>query len=306
MRISFENQVAVVTGAGRGLGREYALEIARRGGAVVVADIGVDEGSTVSRAQAVVDEIAGLGGRAVAATDSVSTADGGRAIVDLAAATFGRVDIVVHNAGFLRPGFFGELSDAAVRDVFDVHVMGAFNVGQPAWKLMKQQGYGRFVLTSSGAVFGYHASANYAAAKAAIIGLTTALANEGARDGIFANAILPLAQSNIVKDNPVPGSSMQNLKDKLEKNADRWRPDSVSPLVAYLASSACRVSGHGFSAVAGRYARVGLALSEGWLSPPGIASAEDIREHFAQIDSMSTTCHPGSMIEEMTEALNRL
>lgn len=306
MTISFRDQVVIVTGAGRGLGREYALEIGRRGGAVVVSDIGRDATSGELQAQAVVEEIEASGGRAVAAVDTVATASGGRAIAEIAMDTFGRVDALIHNAGFLRPGYFDELSDEAVRDIFDVHVMGAFNVGRPVWARMKQQNYGRIVLTSSGSVFGYHASSNYASAKAAMIGLATALANEGVEHGIHANAILPLAQSDIGKDNPVPGSSMQLLKAKLEEHRDRWQPNSVSNLVTYLASSDCSVSGHAFSAVAGRYGRVAFAVSEGWLSLPDIPSAEQIRDHISEIDAVSRSSFPESMIEEMQEALNRL
>lgn len=306
MTVSFKDQVVIVTGAGRGLGREYALEIGRRGGAVVVADIGRDATSDRLWAQSVVEEIEVSGGRAVASADTVATAAGGRAITEVAMDSFGRVDALIHNAGFLRPGYFDELSDEAVRDVFDVHAMGAFNVGRPVWARMKQQNYGRIVLTSSGAVFGYHASANYASAKAAMIGLATALGNEGAEHGICTNAIMPLAQSDIGKDNPVPGSSMQMLKAKLEAHQDRWQPNSVANLVTYLASSDCAASGHIFSAVAGRYGRVALAVSEGWLSLPDIPSAEEIRDHFSQIDDPSRSSYPESMIAEMREALDRL
>ena len=306
MTISFQDQVAIVTGSGRGLGREYALDIARRGGAVVIADIGLDADSGRARADLVVEEIEKLGGRAVAATENVATSAGGAAIVERALHSFGRVDVLIHNAGFLRPGFFDELSDDAVGEVLDVHLSGAFHVGRPAWKQMKTQSYGRVVLTSSGSIFGYHASANYAAAKSAMIGLATALANEGAEHGIGVNAILPLAQSDIGRDNPVPGSSMQMLREQLDTHRARWQPDSVSALVIYLASADCRASGHFYSAVAGRYARVALAVSQGWLAMPEIPSAEAIGEHFDQIDSLSQTDHPASMIEEMKQALDRL
>jgi len=304
--ISFEGQVAIVTGAGRGLGRDYALEIARRGGAVVIADIGLDAATGQYWAQAVVQEIESAGGRAVAATETVATSSGGRGIVETAMDVFGRIDVLIHNAGFLRPGFFDELSDDAIRDIFDVHVMGAFNVGRPAWTHMKRQVYGRIVLTSSGSVFGYHASSNYASAKAAMIGLATALGNEGATHGILANAIMPLAQSDIGKENPVPGSSMQLLKAKLEALEHRWRPNSVTNLVTYLASRDCAGTGHTFSAVAGRYGRVALAVSEGWLSLPDIPTAEEIRDHFPQVESLASTVYPESMIAEMLTALDRL
>jgi len=304
--ISFADQVAIITGAGRGLGRQYALDIAARGGAIVVADIGRDQTSGTAWAETVVAEIEAKGGRAVAATDSVATSEGGRTVVDVAMDTFGRLDGLVHNAGFMRPGYFDELSDDEIRDVVDVHVMGAFHIGRPAWKWMKQGQYGRIVLTSSGAIFGYHASTNYAAAKAALIGLTTALANEGAEYGIQANAILPFAQSAIGKDNPVPGSSMGMLADKLARNQHRWGPDSVSPLVTYLASAECKISGRAYSAVAGRYARIALAAGNGWLASPEQFTAEAVSEHFNEIDCLADTSHPASMVDELQQVLDRL
>lgn len=306
MTISFHDQVAIITGAGRGLGREYALDIARRGGTVVVVDIGRDAETGRSWADSVVAEIEGDGGRAVAVDHSVSTSAGGAAIVDAAMDSFGRVDVVIHNAGFLRPAYFEDLSDTAIDEVFGVHVMGAFNVGRPAWRHMQKQGYGRIVLTSSGAVLGYHASANYAAAKAALLGLNTALATEGVKHGIRVNAILPFAQSSIGKDNPIPESSIGLLMAKLQANADRWQPSSISPMVTYLASSACSVTGRAYSAVAGRYALVAQAVADGWLSLPDLPSAEDVRDHLAEIEDLGKMTVPASMIEEMGEVLDRL
>lgn len=305
MDISFRDQVAIITGAGRGLGREYALELARRGAAVVVADFGRDSETGERWADRVVEEITGAGGRAVAASESVAEGPGGEAIARAAIDAFGRVDVFIHNAGFLRPAFFENLDTASVRDILDVHLMGAFHVGQPVWRHMKEQGYGRVVLTSSSAAFGYHASANYAAAKTAILGLTTALAVEGADHDIRVNAILPHAQSDIVKDNPIPGSRLEAMRERLEANRDRWQPGYVSPMVAYLASSACSVTGQAFSAVLGRYARVSLAISDGWLAEAAPA-AEDIRDNLASITAMDDPLYPTNMIDEAINVLDKL
>lgn len=306
MTIAFDGQVAIVTGAGRGLGRDYALEIARRGGAVAIVDIGRDAESARGWGEMVVEEIEAQGGRAITIEHSVATPEGGAAIVEATMDAFGRVDALIHNAGFLRPAYFGEMSDAAIEDVFGVHVMGAFHVGRPAWRQMQLQGYGRIVLTSSGAVLGYHASANYAAAKAAMLGLTTALAEEGRAHGIHVNAVLPFAQSSIGKDNPIPDSAMGMLMAKLGANVDRWQPGSVTPLVAYLASRACVPSGRAYSAVAGRYALVAHAVADGWMSPSGLPSAEEIGDHMAEIEDLARMSVPGSMVEEMAAVLDRL
>ncbi|HEX7857818.1 MAG TPA: SDR family NAD(P)-dependent oxidoreductase [Sphingobium sp.] len=306
MDISFRDQVAIVTGAGRGLGRQYALELARRGAAVVVADFGRDSETGESWADRVVLEIEASGGQAIAATHSVAEAAGGDAIVQTAIDAFGRVDVFIHNAGFLRPNYFEDLNVAGVRDILDVHLMGAFHVGQPAWKIMKRQGYGRIVLTSSSAVFGYHASANYAAAKAAILGLTTALAVEGEDHDILVNAILPHAQSDIVKDNPIPGSRLKAMRESLEANRDRWQPNYVSPIVAYLASSACSVTGQAYSAVLGRYSRVTLAIADGWMADAEIPTAEDIRFHMPVISAMDRATYPLNMIDEAIGVLDKL
>jgi NAD(P)-dependent dehydrogenase (short-subunit alcohol dehydrogenase family) len=306
MAISFDKQVAIITGAGRGLGREYALEIARRGGSVVVADIGSDAGADTTWADRVVAEIEGTGGRAVAANHSVTERAGGEAMVDVAIKTFGRVDAVIHNAGFLRPAFFEDMSETALRDVIDVHLYGAFHVAQPAWRHMKQQGYGRIVLTGSGAVFGTHAGTNYSAAKAAMLGLATALSYEGEEHNIRANVVLPLAQSNIGKDNPIPGSKVGALKDRLEAQSERWQPKFVEPLVTYLASSDCSVGGQFYSAVMGRFARVGFAIADGWVSQGAAPTADDIKTHLQEIDDLTKHSISKDMPSEWVEVLDRL
>src|SRR5438105_879159 len=191
MAISFEGQVAVVTGVGRGLGRAHARDLARRGAAIVANDPGRDEAG-VSWADHAVAEIEAAGGSAAASHDSVATPEGGRAIVELALERFGRVDVVIHNAGSFNLGNFEDLTAAAIDDVLDVHLKGAFWVCRPAFEDMLERQYGRIVLTSSSAgLFGMGGLANYAAAKAGLLGLGKALAIEGADLGIKANCVLP-------------------------------------------------------------------------------------------------------------------
>jgi NAD(P)-dependent dehydrogenase (short-subunit alcohol dehydrogenase family) len=304
-QIDFAGRVAVITGAGRGLGRQYALDIAARGGAVVVADWARDAGAARTRSEIVRDEILALGGKAIAVDADVATPAGGARIVESAMDTFGGADILVHNAGFLRPAPFEDMSDADVDEMIGVHLLGAFHVGRPVWREMKRKGYGRVVLTSSGSIFGYHCSANYAAAKAGLVGLSNALAAESGGLDIRANSILPLAQTNINKDNPIPGSKMGALADKLAANAGRWTANSVSPLVLYLASEACAVNGRSYSAVAGRYARVAWAVAEGYC-PPELPLPEGIRDHLDAIEDLSVQSRPENMMDEFRSVLDRM
>ena len=299
MRISFDGQVVVVTGAGRGLGRAYSLELARRGAAVVVNDLaGLDspEGPT---ADAVVAEIEAAGGRATASYDSVATPDGGSAIVERALERFGTVDAVIHNAGVWRHVFYEEMTPDRLDPVLDVHLRGAFFVTQPAWSIMKQKGYGRIVLTSSAAgAFGRESGTNYVAAKAGILGLGRALALEGARHGILSNCLLPIAPFG--RPGPVPPEVTEQLINSgLPANAG---PELVAPMAAYLASAACAVSGEAFSAGGGRFARVFIGVTNGWLGPArASATAEDIDAHLDEIEDLGGFAVPGSAWEELRE-----
>lgn len=297
--VDFTGQVVIVTGAGRGLGREYALEIARRGGKIVVSDIGGVGDAGGSWAEKVVSEIVDAGGRATPCFDTVATSAGGSAIVNTALNEFGRIDAVVHNAGFLRPAYLEDMTDAQFRDVLDVHLVGAFNIARSAWPHMQAQRYGRLVLTSSSSVFGYPACANYVAAKAGILGLTTALACEGKEYGIGINAVLPYAVSNIVKDNPPRGETPKSTLDALRKIEAKRHARSVSPLLAYLASASCAVSGQAFSALSGRFARVSTFLSDGWVTDADTVTAEDVAQNFAKIASLDSGFHPATMFAEI-------
>jgi len=297
--ISFTDQVAIVTGAGRGLGRDYALELAHRGCRLVVCDIGGVGDADGSWAEKVASEIVDFGGAAIASHETVATSAGGDAIVEAAMSQFGRVDAVIHNAGFLRPAYLQEMTDTQFREVLDVHLVGAFNVCRPAWRYMKEQNYGRIVLTSSSSIFGYPASSNYVAAKAGVLGMTTALAVEGRDCGIRVNAVLPYAVSAIVADNPPVGETPEATVRALKKINPKRHGRSVAPLVAYLASSLCEVTGQAFSALSGRFARAAFFLSDGWVTDADSVTAEDIAANLDRIGDLDRGFYPDSMFAEI-------
>lgn len=305
--ISFAGQTAIVTGAGRGLGRAYALELARRGAAVVVNDIARDEGETLSRAEKVVEEIEATGGNAVASHDDISVEAGGAALAARAVDRFGRVDVLINNAGFLRPAEMHALDLEDLRSVLGIHVLGTFHATLPVWDLMRRQKYGRIVMTSSSSSFGHAGNGNYSAAKAAMFGLTHSLALEGEAFGIRVNSILPVATSAIAKDNPLGGAGHGPLSEALARIGDRRPPSTVAHMVTYLASRECAVNGHSYSAVAGRYARAFIGVTEGWLAGEGdVVSAEMIADHLAQIDDAARFSVPVSLVEELQMVAARL
>jgi NAD(P)-dependent dehydrogenase (short-subunit alcohol dehydrogenase family) len=294
--LGFDGRVAIITGAGGGLGRQHALMLARRGALVVINDLGgaVDgSGSDTSAAQLVVDEIRAAGGEAVANTDSVATPEGGAAIVQTAVDAFGKVDIVVNNAGILRDKSFHNMTPDLVDPVLDVHLRGAFNVTQPAWKIMREQGYGRVVSTSSAAgVFGNFGQANYGAAKMGLVGFTNVLAVEGAKYGIRANAIAPLAFTRMTED--ILGS----LADKLQ-------PELVSPLVTYLVHESCEATGRVFSVGGGRVAEVFIGECRGYTDAAGL-TAEGVRDHWTEITDRTDYEVPPTIAEETAMFLKAL
>jgi NAD(P)-dependent dehydrogenase (short-subunit alcohol dehydrogenase family) len=268
--LGFDGRVAIITGAGGGLGRAHALLLASRGAMVVVNDLGGTVsgagGDTTDRGPAarVVDEIESAGGVAVADTSSVATLEGGAAIVQTAIDTFGRVDIVVNNAGILRDKSFHNLTPDLLDPVLDVHLRGAFNVTIPAWRHMRAQGYGRIVnTTSASGLLGNFGQANYAAAKMGLWGLTKVLAIEGASHGILANAIAPIALTRMTEE----------LFSSL---APHLLPERVASVVAYLAHESCGLSGEALSCAGGRVARFFVGLTDGYfdadLAPEGVAA----------------------------------
>ncbi|MCB2059054.1 MAG: SDR family NAD(P)-dependent oxidoreductase [Novosphingobium sp.] len=299
MPISFDGQVAIVTGAGQGLGKQYALELGRRGAKVVVNDIGKLDSPEGSAAEAVVREIEAAGGKAVASHDTVATPEGGKAIVDCAVDTFGTVNAVIHNAGVWRHKYYEEMTPDQLDPVLDVHLRGAFFVTQPAWPIMQAKGYGRIVLTSSSTgAFGRVAGSNYAAAKAGMLGLARALSLEGEEHGIRTNCILPVAPFG--DRGPVPATFTEQLK-KTGLSPEVAGPDRVAPMVVYLASSACSVNGEAFSAGGNRFGRVFIAVADGWVHPgESCATAEDIEAHLSEIEDRSSYAIPPTSIEELS------
>jgi len=298
--IDFTGQVVVVTGAGRGLGRLYALEFARRGASVVVNDLGgtVDgSGTDRSVADKVAEEIGRAGGVAIASPESVASPEGGEAIVRTAIGEFGRLDAVVSNAGIFHTVGFDELPVADWRRMLNVHLDGGFYLSQPAFRVMKTQGYGRFVFISSSAgLFGQDEAAHYAAAKAGLLGLSNVIALEGARHGILANTVLPFGYSRMV-------TSTVGDRELLEPETGflhAIEPDLVVPMVAFLASRSCIVTHQAYSACAGRYARAFVGLAGGWLAEPGSnPTADDIAAHLADISATEPFIVPGSIYDEV-------
>jgi NAD(P)-dependent dehydrogenase (short-subunit alcohol dehydrogenase family) len=289
--LRFDGRVAIITGAGGGLGRSHALQLARRGAQVLVNDLGgaVDgSGSSMTAADRVVDEITAFGGIAAPNHDSVATSDGGQAIVQAAIDAFGRIDILVNNAGILRDKAFHKMDDNMIQSVIDVHLKGALYVSQPAYRLMREQGYGRIVNTSSASgLFGNFGQANYGAAKAGLAGLTRVLALEGASHGIKVNAIAPIAATRMTAD-------------ILGTLAEKVSPDSVSPMVAYLAHEECAVNGHVYSVAGGRIARIFVAETHGVVL--GENTPEEIRSKLSLIGVMDGERYhlPSSLEDETT------
>jgi len=304
--IDFEGQVTIVTGAGRGLGRLYALELARRGAAVVVNDLGGTmhgQGSDSSIADQVVDEIAQAGGRAVASYASVDSSEGGQTIVDTAVDAFGRLDAVISNAGIFNSIPFDQLTAEDWRRMLQVHLDGGFYLSQPAYKVMAKQRYGRFVFISSSAGnFGQPMEAHYAAAKTGLVGLSNVIAIEGAAHGICSNTVLPTGFSRMVTE------TVGDEKFLAESGFMRAiRPELVVPLVVFLASRACDFTHRNYSACAGRYARVFTGLGDGWLADPATEpTADDILSHIDEVSATDKFIVPDSIVDEVLQVCDRL
>ena len=294
--ISFDGRVAVVTGAGGGLGRTYALELASRGAAVVVNDLGGSvegKGGDHTAAQKVVDEITAKGGNAVPNFDSVMTPEGGANVVRTAVDSFGKVDVVINNAGFLRDKSFLKLSWDDLDAIIDVHLKAAFYVSQPAFAVMKEQGYGRFVFTASNATFGNFGQSNYSAAKMGLVGLSNTLAVEGARAGILSNVIMPVAKTRMTEE-------------LLGDFANYLAPEFVTPMVTYLCSEACTTTHGAFSAAGGRYASVFWGLAQGWYAGAGVRpTAEDVQAHLDEITDRDGHLVPQSTTDEIVALSKR-
>lgn len=289
--VAFDGRVAVVTGAGGGLGRTYALELGRRGASVVVNDLGgaVDgTGASTSPADTVVSEIIEAGGEAVANYDSVSTPEGGEAIIQSAVDAFGSIDIVVSNAGILRDRSYANMSADEVQSVLQVHLEGGFNVSRPAFRLMKEKGFGRFVFAASGSgLFGNFGQANYGAAKMGLVGLSNVIAIEGAKYDIKSNAIAPIAGTRMTQE-------------LLGPMAEAFDPAQVTPLVVFLCSEANPYSHEVFTVGGGRYGRVFVGTNQGWFAGAGeVPSVEDVQANMDTIRDLSDYLVPANSTEEI-------
>lgn len=270
--LRFDNRVAVVTGAGRGLGRAYALLLASKGAKVVVNDPGVSikgDGVDGAPAEQVVQEIRAKGGKAVACTESVATSEGGKAIIQTALDHYGKIDILIHNAGNVRRGPLKEISYEDFDAVLDVHLRGAFHVVRPAFPFMCKAGYGRVVLTSSiGGLYGNHDVVNYCVAKAGMIGLSNVIALEGAAEGVKCNIIVPAAVTRMAEG--IDTSAFPPMD-----------PELVAPAVGWLAHESCSITGEMLISAAGRVARAFIAESPGVYRPSW--TIEQVAEQLAAI-----------------------
>ena len=287
--VSFENRVVIVTGAGNGLGKAYALELGKRGAKVVVNDLGgaVDgSGSGNSPADDVVNEIIENGGEAVANYDSVATKDGGESIVQTAVDSFGTVDAVINNAGILRDKSFANITEEEFSLIIEVHLKGTYYVTQPAFKIMKENNYGRIVnVASPSGLFGNFGQTNYGAAKMGIVGLTNVLAIEGAKYNIKVNVIAPTAYTRMTE------ALLPEDVGKL------FSAELVTPMVTYLASEACEPTHEIFGVAAGRFARIGIITHEGYVNTQ--ATAEDIASNIEEIRTITDGSYPLSNEDEL-------
>jgi NAD(P)-dependent dehydrogenase (short-subunit alcohol dehydrogenase family) len=295
---SFEGRVAVVTGAGRGLGRAHALLLAARGASVVVNDLGGSMegvGMDAEPATHVAAEIVGAGGVAIADTNDVSTAAGAQALVDAATSAFGRVDILINNAGINRWARFPGVDVDSLETHHAVHVVGSFNTARAAWPHMVEQRYGRIVMTTSAGVFGLLGNLAYATAKGGVIGLTRSLTTEGAEHGIKVNAISPVAWTRMAG---APGNDREAPPQLV--------PELVAPMVAFLAHESCPVSGEIYAAGAGRFTRVFIAETAGYVHSANAPTIEDIAEHWATINDETGYSVPADLNAWSTAFMSHL
>ncbi|WP_285708662.1 SDR family oxidoreductase [Microtetraspora sp. NBRC 16547] len=294
--LRFDGKVAVVTGAGHGLGRSHALLLAERGAKVVVNDLGgaLDgTGASAGPAAEVVDLITKNGGEAIANADSVATPEGAEAVVRAALDAFGRVDVVVNNAGILRDKSFGKMTVEEFDAVIAVHVRGSFLVSRAVFPHMKEQGYGRIVNTSSpSGLFGNFGQANYSTAKMGLVGLTKTLGIEGARANIKANAIAPIAWTRMTE-------TLLPAEFEAKFTAER-----ISPLVAYLAHESCETTGEVFSVGGGRVARVFVAEGPGWRDDA--VTVESVRDNWEAIMAEQPYLQPTTLGQQAGASLQAM
>jgi len=278
-KIRFDQRVAIVTGAGGGLGRSHALALAQRGARVVVNDLGGSvqgQGGDQAAAQQVVNEIIAAGGEALANFDDIATHQGAQALVNAALKSFGRVDVLINNAGILRDKSLVKMDPADFDAVIRVHLLGSAFCSRAVWPVFQELQYGRIVMTTSAAgLYGNFGQSNYAAAKMGLVGLMNALKDEGARYGILVNTIAPVALTRMTE-----GLGLSQFMGQAS-------PDKVSAAVLYLASEACQHNGQIVAAGAGYFSGVQVVEAMGVRAPEGEVTPEFVADQWEQIQNMS-------------------
>ena len=299
--IRFDDQVAVITGAGAGLGRTYALELAKRGAKIVVNDYGGSaDGSgkgSSSPAQMVVDEIKKAGGQAVANYDNVANSEGGENIIKTAVDAFGTIDILINNAGILRDKSIVKMEPEQWQSVLDVHLAGSYNVTRPAFKIMKEKGYGRVIMTTSAAgLYGNFGQTNYSSAKLALVGLMNTLKLEGQKYNIKINTVALLAASRLTKG---------IMPDEI---FEKSKPEYVMPMVLYLCSEQCPVTGNIYNAGMGFFNRAAVCTGSGALikAKDGMVSAHDISTKIKQISSLKKSKEYFQLNDQVMDLITKL
>jgi NAD(P)-dependent dehydrogenase (short-subunit alcohol dehydrogenase family) len=285
---SFEGRVAVVTGAGRGIGRAHARLLGELGASVVVNDLGgsmVGSGADAGPAAEVVDEILAAGGTAVADTSDVSQESGASTLIASAVERFGRIDAVINNAGIIRWADFPDADAENLDSHLAVHVGGSFHTARAAWPHFVAQGYGRIVNTTSSGMFGLPNNVGYATAKAAVVGMTRSLATAGVQHGIRCNLVAPAAFTRMA------GAAADE-----SPMATTMAPELVAPMVAFLAHEDCPVTGEIYSAGAGRFARIFIAQAEGYVDASGTPTVDDVAAHWSEINDDSTYTIPADLM----------
>jgi NAD(P)-dependent dehydrogenase (short-subunit alcohol dehydrogenase family) len=297
---SFEGRVAVVTGAGRGIGRAHALLLAARGASVVVNDLGGSMdglGEDAGVASDVALEIVAAGGTASADSSDVASATGAQGLIDAAVDQFGRLDILVNNAGIIRWAGFPDADADNLGSHLAVHTVGSFNTTRAAWPHMVEQDYGRIVMTTSTGIFGLPQNLSYATAKAALIGLTRSLKTAGSRHGIKINLIAPAASTRMAGQPTTVASPGPDLAS--------MSPDLVAPMVAFLAHENCPVSGEIYAAGAGRFSRIFVASTLGYVATTE-PTIEDIAQNWASINDETGYYIPKSLADWSTTFMTHL
>lgn len=311
--LRFDDQVAVITGAGGGLGRQYAQLLASRGARIVVNDVGgsvTGDGADGEAARAAAAEIRDRGGEAVADTHSVTTPEGGQAIIDTALRAWGRVDIVINNAGIVGDAPFADMTADRLEPLIDVHLKGAFHVTRPAWKVMRERRYGRILNTCSAAgILGAEHMSNYGAAKTGLIGFTRVLAAEGAGHNIKVNAIAPIAYTRMLArelENATGQRAAENdaaaqevLDDLVGQYLQKLDPVLVAPVAAFLTHRECPVTGEIYSVGAGQVSRFFIGRTTGFYRPA--LSIEDVRDHLGEIRDETGYTVPAGPADEMSQ-----